>query len=141
MENSYEAIYTGVYLFVFVAAMTIAVYLFQGINDLANTSYDYGKAVTDNAIIETSDEDTKYLSKEDIISYYFNYIKKDNYEDAPTGLPELEITYNGYTLSSSSENNNDYMWLKTHLPSSKKYLLTLDRWDGNTPVFKITTID
>ena len=71
MENSYEALYIGVYLFVFVAAMTIAVYLFQGVNDLANNSYDYGKVVTGDAVIETDTEEAKYLSREDLISYYY----------------------------------------------------------------------
>lgn len=124
MENSYEALYTGVYLFVFVAAMTIAVYLFQGVNDLANNSYDYGKVVTGDAVIETDTEEAKYLSREDLISYYFNYIKKDNYEDGGVylKLPALTIRYGGNTLSSTSGNDKVYSFFKG-LPVGN-YLLT-----------------
>lgn len=82
MENSYEAIYTGVYIFVFVAALTIALYLFQGINELADVSYDYGKTVTAGGVIETDTEDKKYLTKSDVIVYYCNYVKKDNNEQS-----------------------------------------------------------
>lgn len=124
MENSYEAIYTGVYLFVFVAALTIALYLFQGVNDLADRSYDYGKVVEGNAVIETDTEEKKYLSREDLISYYFNYIKKDNYEngEVPSGLPGLTIIYGGNTLNSTSGNDKVYSFFKS-LPEGN-YLLT-----------------
>lgn len=132
MENSYEAIYTGVYLFVFVAALTIALYLFQGVNELADRSYDYGKIVSGDAVIETDTEDAKYLSKEDVISYYFNYIKTDNYEDVPSGLPNLTINYSGNTLSSSSGNDKTYSFLKANLPEGS-YVLTSsgNSWEIN----------
>ncbi len=120
MENSYEALYTGVYLFVFVAAMTIAVYLFQGVNDLANNSYDYGKVVTGDAVIETDTEEAQYLSKEDIISYYMNYIKKDNYDenndDKELQLPVVEI-------DGINTNNLEYSELLGKL-SKKNYYIT-----------------
>lgn len=120
MENSYEALYTGVYLFVFVAAMTIAVYLFQGVNDLANNSYDYGKVVTGDAVIETDTEEAKYLSREDVISYYMNYIKKDNYDenndDKELQLPVVEI-------DGINTNNLEYSDLLGKL-SKKNYYIT-----------------
>ena len=111
MENSYEALYTGVYLFVFVAAMTIAVYLFQGVNDLANNSYDYGKVVTGDAVIETDTEEAKYLSKTDVISYYMNYIKRDNYESTVTsnikvkidGISQENLTYSALLIKLNKE--------------------------------------
>ena len=120
MENSYEALYTGVYLFVFVAAMTIAVYLFQGVNDLANNSYDYGKVVTGDAVIETDTEEAKYLSREDLISYYFNYIQKDNYDknndDTELQLPVVEI-------DGINTNNLEYSEFLGKL-SKKNYYIT-----------------
>ena len=120
MENSYEALYTGVYLFVFVAAMTIAVYLFQGVNNLANNSYDYGKVVTGDAVIETDTEEAKYLSREDLISYYFNYIRKDNYDenndDTELQLPVVEI-------DGINTNNLEYSELVGKL-SKKNYYIT-----------------
>ena len=120
MENSYEAIYTGVYLFVFVAALTIALYLFQGVNDLADRSYDYGKVVEGNAVIETDAEEKKYLSKEDVISYYMNYIKKDNYDenndDKELQLPVVEI-------DGINTNNLEYSELLGKL-SKKNYYIT-----------------
>ncbi len=120
MENSYEALYIGVYLFVFVAAMTIAVYLFQGVNDLANNSYDYGKVVTGDAVIETDTEEAKYLSREDLISYYFNYIQKDNYDknndDTELQLPVVEI-------DGINTNNLEYSEFLGKL-SKKNYYIT-----------------
>lgn len=126
MENSYEALYTGVYIFVFVAALTIALYLFQGVNELADSAYDYGKAVEDNALVETNTdiEESKYLSREDVISYYFNYIKKDNYESG-TDVEGLQtLTINGINAS-----NLSYKDLISNLKSSY-YQLTINN-SGN----------
>lgn len=133
MENSYEALYTGVYIFVFVAALTIALYLFQGVNDLADNAYDYGKAVDSSAVIETDTdaEDSKYLSREDVISYYFNYIKKDNYEDVDvSGMPT--VTINGITAS-----NLSYSTLISKLSGDKRYELTIDS-SGNFVINSVT---
>lgn len=125
MENSYEALYTGVYLFVFVAAMTIAVYLFQGVNDLADRSYDYGKVVEGNAVIETDTDEMKYLSREDVISYYMNYIANDNGSE-----PGFEIVFEG------KPKNYSYKNLINNLQADAKYKLTLE---GDT--FKIKKVD
>ena len=125
MENSYEALYIGVYLFVFVAAMTIAVYLFQGVNDLADRSYDYGKVVEGNAVIETDTDEMKYLSREDVISYYMNYIAKDN-----GSKPGFKIVFEG------KPQNYNYKNLINNLPADAKYKLTLE---GDT--FKIKKVD
>lgn len=136
MENSYEALYTGVYIFVFVAALTIALYLFQGVNDLADNAYDYGKAVDSSAVIETDTdaEDSKYLSREDVISYYFNYIKKDNYASGTSveGIPT--VTINGITSS-----NLSYSELISSLSGDKdkKYELTIDS-SGNFVINSVT---
>lgn len=135
MENSYEALYTGVYIFVFVAALTIALYLFQGVNELADNAYDYGKTVDSSAVIETDTdvEDSKYLSREDVISYYFNYIKKDNYEDVDvSGMPT--VTINGITT-----NNLSYSALVSSLSidKDKKYELTIDS-SGNFVINSVT---
>ena len=81
MNNSFEAIYTGVYIFVFIAALTISLYLFNGVNRLAQSAYDFGKISSSSAIIESDGIEDVYLTKEEVISYYFNYVKKDEYLD------------------------------------------------------------
>lgn len=126
MENSYEAIYTGVYLFVFVAALTIALYLFQGVNDLADRSYDYGKVVEGNAVIETDTEEKKYLSKEDVISYYMNYIKKDN-----NNITDFELELDG--MISTSLN---YHYLLSNLQDVKYELRQVS--DNKFKIFKVS---
>ncbi len=40
-ESAFQAIYTGVYIIIFIVALTTSLYLFNGISDLAEKSYEY----------------------------------------------------------------------------------------------------
>lgn len=40
-ESAFQAIYTGVYIVIFIVSLTTALYLFNGISKLAEDSYEY----------------------------------------------------------------------------------------------------
>ena len=81
-DSAFEAIYTGAYLFIFVAALTTALFLFRNVNELAENAYEYGQDITSKSLIDTESEvETPYYDASDVISTYFNYIKKDKYDE------------------------------------------------------------
>ena len=76
-DSAYQAIYTGVYVFVFIIAMSATIYLFMTIIDYAELSYNYGNTALDSNLIENIPT-TKYqlLTGSDVITYYYNYVKR-----------------------------------------------------------------
>ncbi len=94
-ESSFQAIYTGVYIFVFIAALTTTLYMFRNVNELAENAYNYGEIATNQSVIQAPSEDYK-ITGEELISYYFNYIKKDKYEsDTNEYIQNIELTIDG----------------------------------------------
>lgn len=96
-DSAYQAIYTGVYVFVFIIAMSATIYLFMTIIDYAELSYNYGNTALDSNLIENIPT-TKYqlLTGSDVITYYYNYVKKDKYEGS-----ESDTKYNVEIFNSS----------------------------------------
>lgn len=111
-DSAFEAIYTGVYIFIFIAALTMTLYMFKNVNELAERSYEYGIVATGDRLIEATEEPDKILDKSDIISYYYNYVNIDNYEDnyetylKISKIKELnsELSYNGL-IQNLNDNN------------------------------------
>lgn len=91
MENSaYEALYTGAYILVFIMALTVALYLFNSINDFADLAYEFNTTVEDKStIINAPTEANILLTGEEVLSYYYNYVKHDLYTEK-----ESLINYN-----------------------------------------------
>ena len=78
MENSaFEAMYTGVYIFVFIAALTMTLYMFKNVNEVSENSYEYGMNTTSQSLIDESSEKDRILNANDVISYYYNYVDYD----------------------------------------------------------------
>ncbi len=90
-ESSFQAIYTGVYIFVFIAALTTTLYMFRNVNELAENAYNYGEIATNQSVIQAPNEDYK-ITGEELISYYFNYIVKDKYAEEFDKNIELKIS-------------------------------------------------
>ena len=155
-DSAFEAIYTGVYIFIFIAALTMTLYMFKNVNELAERSYEYGIIASGDRLIEAPEEPDKILNKSDIVSYYCNYIKQDSYDNTNTGITihasvnitgsfelnfDVEDTENTDLLKSNStkyyelidgiKSDMNYMYCKENkkeLSSEKvKYIFTIQK--------------
>ena len=81
-ESASQAIYTGAYVLVFIMSLTITLYLFNSIIDFSDLAYEYNVKSEDNAtIIDAPAEANRLLTGEEVISYYYNYVKHDLYTE------------------------------------------------------------
>ena len=103
-ESAFQAIYTGVYIVIFIISLTTALYLFNGISSLAELSYDYGKIVTNQSVIESPNVESLYIDANQAISYYVNYVKKDEYDEVPDGITKVSFDT---ADSTANQLNND----------------------------------
>lgn len=126
MENSgFEAVYTGVYIFVFMAAFTITLYLFMSTNEVAEKAYDYGNIVTEQAIVQVStSQDELYMSASEVVSFLFNYKVRDLYDS-----PYAENTCNVILQNTSGATiavGTSYSDIINKLHNNSKYLFTFN---------------
>ena len=137
-DSAYESIYTGVYVFIFIIALTITIFLFKSISNLSEKSYEYGKAKTDLAVSEdVPSENTIILTSQEVISYYFNYIRKDLYslESTPTNN-YYTVTINGVGILAT----DNYSVVKDNIGLSGKYKLEYLSKNGEKAQISITKI-
>lgn len=81
-ESASQAIYTGAYILVFIMSLTITLYLFNSIIDFSDLAYEYNVKSEDNAtIIDAPAEANRLLTGEEVLSYYYNYVKHDLYTE------------------------------------------------------------
>lgn len=79
-ESTMNALYTGTYVFVFIIALTVTIYLFNSITHFADVAFAFNNETADNAsIVEVPVSQNRLLTGEEVISYYYNYVKKDLY--------------------------------------------------------------
>lgn len=140
MENANEAIYIGVYVMIFVIALSLSIFLFSSLLNYSEDAYDYIHT-EDNSAMLVNVPVNRYLilNGQDVISYYYNYISKDRFtnknynnnivvsinlnakDEAPLMLDGENMTYkevvqrvglgNKYILSVGQNTNNDYTYL------------------------------
>lgn len=81
-DSAFDALYTGTYVLVFIIALTITLYLFNSIIDFSDLAYEFNTKVEDNStIIDAPVEANRLLSGEEVLSYYYNYVKHDLYTE------------------------------------------------------------
>lgn len=131
MENSaFEAIYTGVYIVVFIAAFTVTLYLFMSINQVAEEAYNYGNVVTTQAVVQVPTEQKDlYMSASEVVSFVFNYKIRDLYNDSDSEQSKCIIK-----LKNSSGNEivldvSEYKELIQKLNSNSKYIFKYESID------------
>lgn len=114
-ESTYEALYTGVYLFVFIIAVSSAVFLFNSVTKYADLSYEFGKEITGSVMENVPTSRYKVLTGSEVISYYFNYISHDLYDNANEKVSEyeIEITRGNTVVLNSSQSRLGYQELTT----------------------------
>ena len=81
-DSAFEALYTGAYVFVFIIALTVTIFLFSSITDFADLAYEYEETSGDSSVIvDTPVNQNLLLFSDEVMSYYYNYVKKDIYGD------------------------------------------------------------
>lgn len=84
-DSTYEALYSGVYVFIFIIALSASIFLFKTVNDIADQSYRYGEQVSDpSLIVDASANQYRVINGAEVLSYYYNYVKKDLYGTGTT---------------------------------------------------------
>lgn len=127
-DNAAEGIFIGVYIFIFVVALSATITLFTMINNYAELSYEYGKQVADDAsLIENVPTEThRVITGSQLISYICNYTLEDEY--ATKGSSGVKITYkelDGKVITFSVEGNNkdSYKTIISTIKINGKYTL------------------
>lgn len=91
-ESAYDALYTAAYIFVFIAALTVTLYLFNSIQEFSEIAYDFNRNKADGATsINLPVKGNRLLTGEEVLPYYYNYIKNDLYT---TENNSKMVTYN-----------------------------------------------
>lgn len=130
MENANEAIYIGIYTMIFVIALSLTIFLFSSLMDYTDEAYDFMHQQSNDAVM-VSGEINRHLilSGQEVLSYYFNYIKKDRYSDK-TVNDNVVVSIN---LNTKNETplflENDKLTYKEAINKigvNNKYILTVD---------------
>lgn len=100
-ESTSTAIYTGAFVMVFVASLTVSLFLFNSISDFSERAYEYNVSVADNqTIVNVPVGAERLISPEQVASYYYNYVSYDLYEGGNTNDKYNVQIYTSTTASS-----------------------------------------
>lgn len=121
-ESTSQAIYTGVYVLVFIMSLTITLYLFGSIIDFSDLAYEYNVKSEDNStIIDAPAEANRLLTGEEVLSYYYNYVKHDLYTEKVS-----PVNYNvdiKIGVSKEDLNNMSLLQLSNAIGIDNKFIL------------------
>lgn len=122
-DNAAEGIFIGVYIFIFVVALSATITLFTMINNYAELSYEYGKQVADDAsLIENVPTEThRVITGSQLISYICNYTLEDEY--ATKGSSGVTITYKNSKGEKITFNGDSYKTIISKININGKYTL------------------
>lgn len=120
-ESAYQALYTGAYIIVFITALTVTLYLFNSINDFADLAYEFNTNIENNAtIINAPVGANRLLTGEEVISYYYNYIKNDLYTQKESNINYI-VTINGVNTNELA--NKSLKGVAEKINPNSKYIL------------------
>ena len=134
METSAtKAIYLGTYIFVFVAAFTVTIYLFSSILEFSEEAYDFEtKQANNQVIVNVPVEANRLLTSTEVASYYYNYVKKDLYSDKAQNNKYKVIIKNEYDNEIlDRDSTRNYKTIISELGENSKYILRYDSVDAN----------
>lgn len=129
-ESAYTALYTGTYIFVFIIALSLTIFLFTEVVNYADVAYEFDEKIADNSVIMNAPYgENQLIDANEVAAYYFNYVDSD-----------LTDTYNVKVYNSTAISDSylipkriTYQSLMNRLgaSSNKKYILKLDGIDDN----------
>jgi len=79
-DSAYNSLMLGVYVFVFITAISLTIYLFSSTISFSDNAYQYGKVTTGDSIVETTSA-PKYntVTGSELLTYFYNYKSPDKY--------------------------------------------------------------
>ena len=131
MESVNDALYIGIYTFIFVIALSLTIFLFSSLMSYTDHVYEYMHDLSNDGVNVSLQTDRHLiLSSPEVVSYYYNYIKKDR-------LSEY-IVDNSVVLSINLNTKNEspiylertdlsYKDLMQKLGNNTQYILTVGR--------------
>jgi|GEM_PF-1927768 len=82
-ESAYNGLMVGVYVFIFITAISLTIFLFSSTISFSDKAYEYGKVTTGDSIIETtSAPQNNVITGAELLTYYYNYKSPDKYGEA-----------------------------------------------------------
>ncbi len=146
MDNVNEAIYIGVSAMIFVIALSLTIFLFSSMMNYAEEAYDFMHEVSnDGAVINTAVNRYLVISSEDVVSYYYNYIQKDRFNN-PNYNENIVVSINYKTKDEAPVYLADdltYEGLIDRIGFSNKFILNVEdnRQDRKTYINIIRATD
>lgn len=131
MDNAQEALYIGLYTFIFVIALSLTVGLFSSIMNYTDDAYEFMHTSSNGALIISERENRHIvLSSTEVLSYYFNYIKKDRL-DSSVIENNAVVTINLNTKDEApiylDNKNLSYKEALQKIGQDNKYILTVGK--------------
>lgn len=139
-DSTYEAIYTAVYVFVFVIALSITIFMFKTIYDYSERSYEYGnKGLDESVIVNAPASKFRLINGDEVISYFYNYIKRDMFGNAKTDIDYRvnirklngEVIFSSVSTPIDTINNATFYKVASSINTNTKYVLTYTSQSAN----------
>lgn len=131
MDSVNEALYIGIYTFIFVIALSLTIFLFSSLMSYTDHVYEYMHDLSNDGVnISLQADRHLILSSQEVVSYYYNYIKKDRLsEDIVDNSVVLSINLNTKNESPIYLERTDltYQDLMQKLGNNTQYILTVGR--------------
>ena len=131
MDSVNEALYIGIYTFIFVIALSLTIFLFSSLMSYTDRVYEYIHDLSNDGVnISLQADRHLILSSQEVVSYYYNYIKKDRLsENIVDNSVVLSINLNTKNESPIYLERTDlsYKDLMQKLGSNTQYILTVGR--------------
>ena len=131
MYSVNEALYIGIYTFIFVIALSLTIFLFSSLMSYTDRVYEYMHDLSNDGVnISLQADRHLILSSQEVVSYYYNYIKKDRLsENIVDNSVVLSINLNTKNESPIYLERTDlsYKDLMQKLGNNTQYILTVGR--------------
>jgi len=131
MESVNDALYIGIYTFIFVIALSLTIFLFSSLMSYTDHVYEYMHDLSNDGVnISLQADRHLILSSQEVVSYYYNYIKKDRLsENIVDNSVVLSINLNTKNESPIYLERTDlsYKDLMQKLGNNTQYILTVGR--------------
>ena len=131
MESVNDALYIGIYTFIFVIALSLTIFLFSSLMSYTDHVYEYMHDLSNDGVnVSLQAGRHLILSSQEVVSYYYNYIKKDRLsENIVDNSVVLSINLNTKNESPIYLERTDlsYKDLMQKLGNNTQYILTVGR--------------
>lgn len=132
-DSTNTLLYIATYVFIFIIATSISIALFLNVNKYADSAFEYSQGLN-SSIINTGSTGAEIaqtgqvpLTRDDVFSYYVNYVKKDLYGEGVLNTNQdviYQVSINDPESSTGTlANNLTYNELYEKLSKKENYYL------------------